>query len=121
MNPILEVSHIENFKIYKFKKSTDSIVIKPRVRHLLLVDNSASMGQNTKNCVNIIGSGFFNLNHYKNKIILEDGIVMTFSQRTQILSSTIKSTKDFNTLIFPNQNNTNITGAIKDAINFLLT
>ena len=99
-------------------KSNSIIRSKTKVCNILVIDNSGSMGQNTKLATRIIGKGLFNMKN--DQIELVSGKVIIFSDLAEILSENIKSGHDIDTLKFPEQGNTNITNAIEIAVATIL-
>jgi len=94
-------------------------VPKPNIMHILIVDNSSSMGYATQESVNIIGKGLFNMP--TDKINMQPGAVIIFSDNAEFLSKNIRSTHDITQLRFPHQGMTNIAAGIKLGVEYIVS
>ena len=106
-------------KIQQHKKERDD-ASRPvsRIMNVLLIDNSGSMGSNTKTATQIIGKGMFSIP--KDKVQQISGSVIIFSDGATVLSNNINHPNDLASLVFPMQGNTNITAGIIEAINTII-
>ena len=87
---------------------------KPKVKIVLVIDNSGSMDHLTKDATNTIGKSLFSLD--KNRIDMQPGIILLFSEKSDIISENIRSADDLDKIRYPFQGQTNITGAIEKTI-----
>lgn len=92
---------------------------KPLVKMILLVDNSASMGQNTRLATQTIGKAMFNLD--QSKIDTLPGTIIFFDNRATIISDNIESPGDIDKIHYPSQGRTNITAGIQMAVNHIMS
>lgn len=113
------VTNVGDYYIYKLKKNNNNEkIIKPKIMNVLVLDNSGSMGSATKEALNSIGCGMFDLP--KEKIDAIPGTVILFDEKAHILSDKIKSPQDLKNLILPRQGQTNITVAIQVGISSIV-
>lgn len=114
LTQILDYTVLTNIKQQNDDKQTK---IKPQIMHILIVDNSQSMGNATRECVNIIGKGLFNMS--SDLIHMQPGAVIIFSDDAEFLSKNIRSVNDISKLTFPNQGMTNIAAGIKLGVDYI--
>lgn len=92
---------------------------KPKVRMMLVVDNSGSMGSMTRELTRTIGKEMFRLDPMK--IDMLPGTLMLFDADAHIASDSIHTPNDLDKIRFPNQGCTNITQAIETTVAYLIS
>jgi 2'-5' RNA ligase len=104
------MSNFNDYYIYNIQTNVNcKPLIKSRISNFLLIDNSGSMGSNTKSASNIIGKGLINMK--SDTIDIVPGEILLFSSRVDKIDKLINSSSIDN-LVYPNQGQTNITEAI---------
>lgn len=87
-----------------------------KIKHILVIDNSGSMGQNTQIATNTIGKNLFAMD----SVSMVPGDVFLFDTEVVHSLKNVTSPKDFDKLRYPSQGSTNITKAITTAINHIV-
>lgn len=100
-------STLGNFQLYKvYNNNSSSISIKQYV----ILDNSVSMGKNTKNCLDYIVKGLFDISN--------NVVIGLFSDN--IIFNQINSKSQIDSIYIPRQGSTNITHAIQMTLQHII-
>jgi Mg-chelatase subunit ChlD/2'-5' RNA ligase len=86
---------------------------KKRMMNVIVVDNSASMGNLAKAAIETIGHGMYQFGDAVDSV---PGIVIAFSQKAEVLSNCVRDAHDVARLMLPPQHNTNITAGVRAAV-----
>lgn len=111
-------STVSNFKDYYIYNISPICSVKPKpktlVSNFLLIDNSGSMGINTKYATDIIGKGLIDMNSETVQNV--PGEILLFSSKVDKIEK-LENVSSLNNLSYPSQGQTNITAAVITAIN----
>ncbi|CAH6419193.1 2-5 RNA ligase superfamily [uncultured virus] len=113
------VSKFRDYLVYHLSELEQQTKPKPKIMNILVIDNSGSMEDATRESTRIIGEGMFNLP--QDRIEMLPGTVIVFSEDAFILSSNVRSASDIRNLRFPRQGQTNITAGIEMALSCVLS
>jgi len=114
----VNVSNIGDYYIYKIRSASQIQTVKPKIMNVLVIDNSGSMGNMTRDATFSIGHGMFNLP--SDKIDMIAGTIILFSEVANIISTNVCSANEIKQLQFPQQGQTNITAGIETGIKCIL-